>query len=739
MPSVFDTDALYRLLVDQVEDYAIFALDTAGCVCTWNTGAERFKGYKANEIIGKDFAIFYPKEARDRGLPRQLLKRAAETGHALDEGWRVRKDGTQFWASVTITVLRDDAGAHVGFAKITRDLTERRQAEEKQRQLAAEEAAHAVTSARNQELELAHQLQEQALELEAQNDEAQSLAEELEQTNEQLQGTLAEAEETRDALAISERFSRGILESITDPFVVLDAGWHYRFVNTPAAAMMEPSRHVQPGGLIGQSMWAIYPDIIGTDFEREMRQAAAEGRPRSFEAFYPRRGEWSVLHCYPLPDGGLAVQWRDVTERKRVEEANHYLTRASDLLNRSLSYEETLNDVAQLMVPRLADWCVVSIAGDNGRLEQLAVAHVDPAKMELARALNERYPADPGDATGEYNVLRTGRSELYADIPDHLLAAGARDAEHLRITRELGLRSAMIVPLSVGDMVLGVLSLVSAESERHYDQRDLRLAEELGHRAAMAVQNARLHRAALEAQREAEEANKAKSKFLATMSHELRTPLNAIAGYVDLLRLGVKGPVSPQQDDYLARIGRSERYLLALIQDVLSFAKIEAGRVELRLEDAAVAPLVDEVTTLVMPQLRDAQLALHVEPCAPTIGVRADPERATQIILNVLGNAIKFTRPGGSIRISCVADDRTVRVRVHDTGIGIPREKLGSIFEPFVQLERNDPNGRAGSGLGLAISRDLARAMGGDLTAESAPGEGSTFTLSLPRVSIGGA
>jgi len=190
------------------------------------------------------------------------------------------------------------------------------------------------------------------------------------------------------------------------------------------------------------------------------------------------------------------------------------------------------------------------------------VAHVDPSKVDLARRLDAQYPPDPAAPFGAYNVLRTGKPELYSEITDELLLASAQDAEHLRISRQLGLKSALIVPLTVGGETRGVLTLVGAESGRRYDEQDLELAMGLAHRAATAVQNAELHRAAREAQIVAEDANRAKSQFLATMSHELRTPLNAIAGYVDLLRMQIKGPINAEQIAYLDRIERSERYLL---------------------------------------------------------------------------------------------------------------------------------------------------------------------------------
>jgi len=678
MASVFNSDALYRLLIEQVEDYAIFALDREGRVRTWNPGAERLKGYTASEIIGKSFTVFYPPEAVERGLPQELLRTALECGHTTNEGWRVRKDGSRFWASVVITALQDDTGKHVGFAKITRDLTGRRAAEEQARQIAAHEAANTASQA-------------------------------------------------------GERFARGILESIADPFIVLDSEWRYRFVNSAAGAMMEAVSGVTSNKLVGGSIWEMFPATVGSDLERNVRRSARDRVATSFEWFNPKRRHWALLHCYPMPDGGLAIQWRDITENKRAEEANSYLAQASDILNRSLNYEETLTDLARLVVPKLADWCGVEIADDLGRLHQLAVAHVEADKIRLARQFREKYPPLPEDSSGSYEVFRSGEPSLYPELTDEMLVSGSRDAEHLALLRELGLRSVISVPLTVGSVTLGVLTLVSAESRRRYDERDLSLATELGHRAAIAVQNARLHRAALQAQQVAEQANRAKSEFLATMSHELRTPLNAIGGYVELLRLGIKGAITPDQDDYLARIERSEKYLLSLIQDVLSFAKIEAGRVDLRPSDVAAHTLLEEVSSLVIPQMQEANIAFHAWPCAPNISIHADPERVRQVLLNLLTNAIKFTPSGGAIDVMCDADQKRVFVRVKDSGIGIPKDKLESIFEPFVQLERHHSHGRAGAGLGLAISRDLARAMNGELGVESEMGQGSTFTVSLPR------
>jgi signal transduction histidine kinase len=216
------------------------------------------------------------------------------------------------------------------------------------------------------------------------------------------------------------------------------------------------------------------------------------------------------------------------------------------------------------------------------------------------------------------------------------------------------------------------------------------------------------------------------------MSHELRTPLNAIAGYTELIDMGLRGPVTEQQHADLARLRRSQRYLLALINDVLNLAKIEAGHADVVLGDVRVSEILRGVEALVEPQMRAKELAYDYIECAPDVIARADVEKVRQVLLNLLSNAIKFTERGGRITISCAVTDGFVSVRVQDTGRGIPADKLDIIFEPFVQVDQQLTRTQQGAGLGLAISRDLAQAMGGDLVAASVVGVGSTFVLTLP-------
>lgn len=235
------------------------------------------------------------------------------------------------------------------------------------------------------------------------------------------------------------------------------------------------------------------------------------------------------------------------------------------------------------------------------------------------------------------------------------------------------------------------------------------------------------------ARAEAEAANEAKAQFLATMSHELRTPLNAIGGYAELLLEGIRGPVTAEQVQDLERIQRSQRHLLSLINDILNFAKIEAGKVDFNCRDISMHDTLNVLEELVAPQLKEKKLTYEYYCCDPSFTAHADPEKVQQILLNLLSNATKFTPDGGSITVQCGATDTEMSVEVSDTGPGIAQPRVESIFEPFVQLDRVHRSVHEGTGLGLAISRDLARAMDGDLHVITSLAKGSTFILTLPR------
>ena len=702
--------------------------DIAGGRVHWSDTLQRIHGLVPGTFRGtfEEYQSDIHPEDRERVLG--LIAHSLEGAPHHLEYRIVWPTGEVRWLEARGELFRAADGSPARMLGICTDVTERRLAE------AERDAAQRRLEEQAAELEMqTEQLQMQAADMEAQQEELEQQTEELQATNEELLHSNELLAGAREIAERAEADTRGILGSIGDPFVVQDHEWRFRYVNAAAMARLEQTGVTHADTVIGRVLWEVYPELLGTAFEREMRRARDEAVPLSFTEFHAPSGRWSEMRCYPMPGGGLATLWKDITQQKRAEEARHFLGRVSEILAGSLDRDESCRELAHLLVPRLADWCSIDLVDEGGVLRQLAVAHVDPAKVEWAAKLNERYPADPESKNGAHEVLRTGQPMLLAEIPDALLVAAARDEEHLRILREIGFASALTVPLVARGHVIGTMSLVSAESGRRYGDADLALAEELATRAALAIDNAALYRSAVRAREEAEAANRAKGEFLATMSHELRTPLNAIGGYAQLIEMGVHGPVTPEQLEALRRVQRSQQHLLSLINDVLNFAKLEAGHVSYDIDRVPVRELLAELEALVAPQLAAKSLRFSCVRCEPTLAMAADAEKTQQIMLNLLSNAIKFTPAGGEIRVEAREQGDWLHIDVSDTGIGIPADRAEAVFEPFVQLARGATSTREGTGLGLAISRDLARAMGGNLTLDSIVEVGSTFTLTLPR------
>ena len=372
------------------------------------------------------------------------------------------------------------------------------------------------------------------------------------------------------------------------------------------------------------------------------------------------------------------------------------------------------------------------------------------AELEVERArlayVFDRAPAFLAVLHGPEHVFALA-NEAYGELVGHRDLIGRPAREALPEVVDQGFITLLDRVLETGEPFVGrEVSVMLARSpgaseERFVDFIYIPMVEANGSRSGViahgtdVTEHVLARREAESARKEAELANRAKGDFLAAMSHELRTPLNAIAGYVELIQLGIQGAVTDAQRTSLARVRANQQHLLRLINDVLAFAKVEAGQLELDLTPFDAAELLDTILPLVAPQAAAKRIDFAVDDCPPGLMAIGDLERVRQILLNLVGNAIKFTPPGGAVRLSCRVEGDCVALSVRDNGPGIPDDQQRSIFDPFVQVERRLSNPREGVGLGLAISADLARAMNGTITVESTLGEGSTFTLELPRAS----
>jgi PAS domain S-box-containing protein len=690
-----ETEERFRLLVENVTDYAIFMLDEEGRVASWNAGAERIEGYRAAEVLGRPYHLFFSEgDAEGAG---ELLATAAREGRVHREGWRRRKDGTTFWASVVITAVVDDDRRLRGFAHVTQDNTERRDAEETARRLDAERAAR--RAAEDAEVRL------------------RASEERYRQQSEQL--------------AI-------ILKGVADGVTAQGPDGTLLYANDAAAAVCGFATAEELRAASPQEVMARFQclDEQGAPFPVERlpgrRAIAGEENPSALMQVRDNATGhqwWSLIRAQPVRDEQgrpyLAVNiWRDVTEQRRAEEAAKILGDATLLLASGLEARTTLDRLARLAVPTLADWCAVDLL-EGGQLVSVAVAHVDPAKMAMADRLQQRYPPLQDATTGAPQVARTGRAEIYEEIPDALLARAARDPEHLQLLRALGLRSAMVVPLLALGRPLGALTLVSAESQRRYRPADLALAEELGRRAGLALDNARLYR-------EATDAIKVRDEFLSIAGHELKTPLAALLlqsssllrllrreGAIDRARL------EERLEKTVAHGGRLER----LIDQLLDVSRITSGRLRLDREETDLVTVAEEVIARFGEESARVASPIELQVQGAVRGVW-DRQRLDQVLTNLLSNALKYGA-GQPVQVRLASAARClVTMTVQDRGIGIDPQHQRRIFERFERAVSDRSYG--GLGLGLWIARQIVDAHGGEIQVQSEPGQGAAFTVRLP-------
>ncbi|MFO0618821.1 MAG: ATP-binding protein [Polyangiaceae bacterium] len=473
--------------------------------------------------------------------------------------------------------------------------------------------------------------------------------------------------------------------------------------------------------------WQLY-HLDGRPYDPEdTPRSRAELGERHVDEFKVRRpdGAWIVLraHSAPVRDHTGRIQstvvvFDDVSGQKRYEEMLRFLSEASRQLSESIDYETTLDRIARLTVPAIADWFVVDVVRD-GHLDSVVVAHSDPAKANLAREYRRRFPPDLRGTYGIANVLREGEPELFREIQDKKLEEVTGSEDQLRLARELGMRSAMIVPLRVAGHTIGAVSFVSAESGRQFDQHDVEVAQGFADRAALAIENARLFR-------EAERAIRMREDILAVVSHDLRNPLASIHMSAGLLiRREADARSRKQYEIILRATGRMER----LIDDLLDMASIQAGRLAVVRKAQQIGPIIEEAAEIARPLAIANGQTITSAVETGNAESEVDRERILQLLANLLGNAKKFSPPGGAITVRARLANGAIECSVSDTGPGIVDGDLAHIFDPYWSATHE----KKGVGLGLFISKAIVEAHGGRIFVESRPGRGTTFTFTLPR------
>ena len=537
----------------------------------------------------------------------------------------------------------------------------------------------------------------------------------------------------------------GVFEALPDPAYLLDAAGRIQACSAAGAHTLG----VDCAALLGRRWGELQVDlqVLGR-LEAERARALTTGTSRSLEIPWPTL-EGPRLHAFhltPVPGGAEGAQvlliGRSLSEaetayaraleleqtaRAEVEMAERrrsFLYQAmSTLFAHPPDPQGMYTLLAHLAVPDLADWCLVDALEQEGWVSRVAAACLDPTLEEKARALPQRLALRRDAPIGLLRVLRTGEPELVPAVTDSLLRAAAAEPHHPVLLSLLQARSYMIVPLRARGNTLGAVTFVAASSGRRYGPEDLSLAEDLCQRASLAIDNARLFG-------ESRRATRAREDLLAVVSHDLKNPLNVVR--LSALLLLRERPGTPRDEHVHKHAGRIHGAVarsLQLIGDLLDWGRLEDGRLPLEpgVEDAAA--LASEAVDSIRPLAEARQLHVTLELPERLPQVRCDRMRVLQVLGNLLGNAVKFTDPGGHITVGARPQGREVRFHVRDTGKGISSEQLPFVFDRYWQAKESASRG---TGLGLAIAKGLVVAHGGRIWAESTPGRGSTFFFSLP-------
>lgn len=715
-----ESEKRFRTLIENSAD-AVALVDKNGKFTYLSSSVKRVLGYNPEDLLGEKATILFPKDKFDE-TNKKFAKVASTPGLTENvEHLAVTKDGSVRWIESTITNLLNTPPIY-SFVSNFRDITERKNAEERQTLLESI-SSKLITSYDNYVT-------------------LQDLAKII---------TSSMADYCRIAIIGDDNKVKEIVVTHNDPTkTTLAKNLYDNYKNLPEsthgiAKIIKTGKAELIEKIDSKVLKSIKKNPKLIKIIKDIKLKSYMGAPliargkvigaltfssASNHRYYSKKDlefakELAHRIALALDNARLYKETQaELRERKQAERNMKYLAEASKILSSSLDYKKTLSNIAKAAVPKIADWCSIDIFDKNNNLEQVAIAHKNPQKITWAKKLRSTYPPDINSPTGLPNVIRTGKSEYYPEITDKMLIKTARDKKHLKLLRDIGFTSAMIVPLFQDSRCVGGISFITTETKRHFTKSDLAMAEEIANRATLALDNAGLYKVS-------QDAVTLRDNFIAVASHELKTPITSVKIFTEILKNHAEKIGDKSSYSHLAKMDRQLDKLTDLIYNMLNISMIQTGRLEFNQKLFDLDNSIKEIIDVLQQGSPNHRLILEG---ATNKKIYGDEFRIGQVVSNLISNAIKYSPKSNKVIIELSSSPKEVTVGIKDFGIGLAQEHGKHIFERFYRVFDKTDRTFPGLGIGLYISREIIKRHHGELWVKSEIGKGSNFYFRLPLV-----